>query len=860
MRREFASARADTRYARDQVVDITHIALAIELDIPGRAIHGVCSLTMVPIAATIRHVELDAAELDIHRVTVAGEEIPFRHDGDRLRIGLERARPVMHDADVDEPVVVDIEYSGHPRRGLYFIAPDAGYPDKPRQVWSHGQESDARFWFPCFDAPHQKASSEMIVTLPSRFFALSNGVLVDDQISGDVRRLHWQLAMPHSCYLITLVVGELVAIEDRWRDVPVLYYASPGREHDVVRTLRRTPEMLEFFSRAFDTPYPYPSYAQVFVSDFHFDGMENASATTLSDEFLLTERAALDGDHEALVAHELAHQWFGNLVTCRDWGESWLQEGFATYAEYLWREHRDGRDAAALELDDWASEYFTEDREGYRRRVRTKVYDHTFAMFDHHAYNKGGRVIHMLHRILGDDGFRRSIAAFLARHGAGRRNGSRGAGVVETHDLIRAVESATGRALDWFFDQWIVQGTGYPELTIRHEWDADQGQACLWIEQVQQVTSDTPLFRLPARVRYRVGQRDEDRAIEITRQRERLIVALEEEPSQVIFDPGKHLLAQVEFDKPVLMLAAELSGASEAIDRIDAARALAARGGHQAVRALIQALRDDRFWAVRAAAATALGEIGGGVAREALIAALARPAMSAGDHRTRRRVVEALGMMTGDERAGETLAALVERGDASGVVEAEACLALGKSRHPRAGAMLRQVVQRPSVDDGVRSLAYAGLAAARDRRAVPLLRAATVHGQPPQGRYAALSALARLAAGLDEREAREVRELAESLLDDRDKRMQDAAVEALRTIAHRDSIAALQRLVDRELHGPLQQQAQAVIRALEHGRAVQESLDAMRDELARMKQEMSGLVERIDHLEARHLEAGGDDH
>jgi aminopeptidase N len=193
------------------------------------------------------------------------------------------------------------------------------------------------------------------------------------------------------------------------------------------------------FSRKFGVPYPYPRYAQVFVADFIFGGMENTSATSLTDSVLLDERAAIDYDVDSLVAHELAHQWFGDLVTCRDWGEGWLNEGFATYAEYLWREHHEGRDAADLELEDWADSYFGEDAGRYRRTIATKLYDEPIDIFDHHLYDKGGRVLHMLRDWLGDDAFERTLAYYLRKHAGG---------LVESRDLARAVEDATGKVAD----------------------------------------------------------------------------------------------------------------------------------------------------------------------------------------------------------------------------------------------------------------------------------------------------------------------------------------------------------------------------------------------------------------------------
>ncbi|HUS30403.1 MAG TPA: M1 family metallopeptidase, partial [Kofleriaceae bacterium] len=304
MSREFAFPGTRPRYAPDRVVDIQHIALQLDVDPSKRQVAGIATLRGMVIAPNTRIVELDAVELTIEKVMVSAKSAGWRHDGKRLRIEL--AAPLPAGAEI----TLAIEYKGAPRRGLYFIEPDEGYPEKPVQVWSQGQDEDSRYWFPCVDAPSEKATSEVKVTVPANLFALSNGVLVSDKTSGGKRTLHWRLDVPHSCYLITLAVGDFGTIETKWRDTPVVYYVERGLEEAAERTLARTPQMLELFSQRFGVAYPYPRYAQVFVADFIFGGMENTSATTLTDTVLMDERAAIDYDIDSLVAHELAHQWF----------------------------------------------------------------------------------------------------------------------------------------------------------------------------------------------------------------------------------------------------------------------------------------------------------------------------------------------------------------------------------------------------------------------------------------------------------------------------------------------------------------------------------------------------------------------
>lgn len=832
MNREFAFPGTRPKFAPDRVVDIQHIALAIDVDPAKRSVAGTATLRGRVIAPGTRALELDAVELVIEGVTALGSPVVWKHDGRRLRIEL--AAPLSAGAEL----VVAVAYHGAPRRGLYFIGPDEGYPGKPVQVWTQGQDVDSRYWFPCVDTPNEKATSEVTVTVPSHLFALSNGTMVSDLTDGAKRTLHWRLDVPHSCYLITLAVGEFSEITTRWRDVPVVYYVQKGREAEAQRTLQRTPQMLEHFSTKFGVPYPYPRYAQVFVADFIFGGMENTSATTLTDTVLMDERSELDYDIDALVAHELAHQWFGDLVTCRDWGEGWLNEGFATYCEYVWREHYEGRDAADLELEEWADLYFGEDAQRYRRTIATKLYDEPVDIFDHHLYEKGGRVLHMLRAILGDDAFWRSIAYYLGKH----RHG-----VVETRDLARAIEEATGKNVDWFFSQWVIDGAGHPELNVSTTWDNASRIATVTVEQVQKLTPRTGIFRLPLALRFRVNDRDVDVPIEVSEAKHSFHVRLDAEPTQVIFDPGRVVLAYVSMEKPEPLWAAELAGATLVIDRLAAARQLAKRGGPAAERALVTALSSDPHWAVRAEAALALGVMRTPSARDQLALALAAEAHP----RARRFVAKALGDFVGDAPAADALARVVERGDASYFVEAEACLALGRTRSPRAGELLRRAAERPSFTDVIRQHAFRGLAEARDDSALPLLLEATRWGHITQGRRAASSALAHLVRGRRDREARDVRERLELLLSDRDFRVQAAAIEALHVIGDPAAIGPLRAMTGRELDARLTRRGREVIRDLEEGTPVSEDVRRLRDDLVELRSLVGSLRERIDLLETK---------
>ncbi|HEY0710776.1 MAG TPA: M1 family metallopeptidase, partial [Polyangia bacterium] len=328
MPRPFSPPGAPTHYLPDRAASAEHLRLEIDLDLERRSITGRATLNLRCRRDDVRAVTLDAVEMSIAEVTVDGKKTKFVYDGERLRVELDKPR------GRGDALVVTVAYACSPRRGLYFLGPDPHAPERPLQCWTQGQDEDARFFWPGLDLPAEKASSEILCTAPTGLFVLSNGECRSKVELPDGRtRWHYALEWPHPAYLVTLVCGPFVEVRDRApaTDVAVYYYAPPGKEADTKRAFGRTPEMIDFFSQRIGVPYPHRRYSQIAVPDFIFGGMENTTATTMTDQVLLDERAALDHDVEGLVSHELAHQWWGNLVTCREWSEAWLNEGFATY-------------------------------------------------------------------------------------------------------------------------------------------------------------------------------------------------------------------------------------------------------------------------------------------------------------------------------------------------------------------------------------------------------------------------------------------------------------------------------------------------------------------------------------------------
>ncbi len=827
MVKPFVTAETPFHYAPDRPVAVEHVRLEVDLDFDKKAVAGKSILRLRVRADDVKTVTLDAVEMTMGAITVDGAAAVSDYDGARLVVTLPR---LMRR---DEVFMVTVAYSCRPRRGLYFIGPDAARPEQPRQCWTQGQDEDSRHYWPGIDAPAEKATSEVICTAPRGMFVLSNGDLKQRR-DIDTKRTEWQytLDLPHSAYLLTLVAGDFVEIRDRAPEtgVEVFYYAPPGREADARRSLGHTPAMIDHFSQKTGIPYPFRRYSQIFVADFIFGGMENTTATTLTDQVLLDERAAIDHDVEALVSHELAHQWWGDLVTCREWPEAWLNEGFATYFEYVWREHARGRDEADIAFLADAEAYLGEAAR-YQRPIVQRQYDEPIDLFDSHTYDKGGRVMHMLRQELGDAAFFAALKIYAQTHAHG---------VVETRDLSRAIESTTGRNLDGFFDQWIRRA-GHPELGGSYSWNDERRVATVKLEQKQ---AGERAFVFTARLRFEVDGHTQDDVITMRERLQSFEIACKTRPTQMVFDPGDVLLKTIDMDKPLALWLRQLEAAPLAVDRVLAARVLAGKPEPRVLEGVRAALTNDPFWAVRVAAAQALGQMGGAEARDTLLASRTQT-----NPRVRRAVAAALGEFRDDAQVGEALVAWASTGDVSAFAEAQVALSLGRIRSPRAVTVLTTLLDRTSYQDVIRARALEGLGETGDEAALPVVTAAYQPGASFQVRRAAINAIGRLAEGHPQ--TRRLGERIENALADTDFRVRMDAGIALANLGDARAIPAIDRAAARELDGRAKRRLRRAIADLtERGRPVEQARK-LADEVDRLRRETIKLRDRMEKLEAR---------
>jgi len=820
----FSLAGTERKYERSRPYRIEHLFIDLTLDFETKSVRGRAVLDFQRVSPNESGLLVDATGFELESVRVDDgsglKPASYSYDGEVLTL-----------EGLPERGQLRIDYKATPKRGLYFLAPDEQVKHRPVQAWTQCQDEDARHFIPCVDKPHVKMTTELQATVPAGFQVLSNGERISAETRGKAPWTYrFKLDQPHPSYLLTLVVGHFDVVEDRTvtlgeRQVPISYLVPVGQAGSAARSLGETPRMLEFFSKRFGVDFPWQRYSQVVVSDFIFGGMENTTATTLYEHVLLDERAALDISSTDLVAHELAHQWFGDYVTCRDWSHAWLNEGFATFCEHLEREQRLGRDEYDYGVAGDVDTYLSEAGGRYQRPIVCRDYAEPIDLFDRHLYEKGGLVLHMLRRELTDAVFFEGVQRYLKRHAFG---------IVETTDLMRAFEEVSGRSLERFFDHWVYR-PGHPELSVKVSYD--DGLLSVALKQAQK-PGDVALFALPIEIEvmHNDGTRTRHHKL-VTEAHDVLTLPLDKRPLHVGFDPEQRVISKLTFEAPGDMLRHQLMEGSNALLRWTAADALSKKNDPASVKALgVTLAQDNEAWMVRVEAARALGKVRSDDAFEALMASL-----DTSHPKVRRAVVAGLGAFK-KPAAAKALQDLLSN-EPSYLVSADAARALGRTRQPGALETLKSLVDQASWADVIRAGALDGMASLRDEGALDVVAKRTRYGIPTRGRRAAVHALASLGEG------RKTREQLEDLLDDKDPHFKIDVVAALSALGDGKSRGAMRRALDRELDGRVSRRLREALRDLgdsptQDKKRVNDELESVRDELIELKNRLAKLEGR----------------
>lgn len=677
---------------RARTYDVIHYKLKLELDEAKKSVAGTATITFTPLGTSLDSIILDAEQLTIQSVSLSGSRLEFLNDSHELTLYL------PHSISLADTLTVAITYSCTPTKGLYFIQPDSTDPTRRHQIWTQGEDMDNRYWIPCYDFPNDKATSEIIATVPERYTLVSNGRLekTTHKKEDRTRIFHWRQSLPHSSYLIMLAAGEYEVLREPYGDIPLEYYVYKQYAPDAHRGLARTPSIMRFLEERIGISYPWEKYAQIFVNQFPLGGMENTSAVTLNEIYMFDARAALDFTGDDVIAHELAHQWWGDLVTCRDWTHLWLNEGFANYFGSLFKEQDKGRDEYQYEMMQQTKSILqTEEYRGRKPIVSGDSYTTN-------VYMKGSWVLSMLRTTLGESDFWKALGLYIRRHSFGN---------ADTHDLQEAVKDATGRDIDWFFDQWLYKA-GHPELTVKTKWDDSRSILAISITQSQEQDSVTGVFRFPLDIECTTPQGKSSRTVWITNQTEAVEFSLAGKPLMVIVDKGMKLLKAITFEKSMEEYLYQLAHAEDVPDRIVAAREVRRyKEDGNVFSVLVQSALHDSFWGVRMEAAISVGVMKNDGVKEALFE-IYRDTKS----RVRQAAIVAL-----EQFASDDVAAFIRNAaetDSSYLVLASCITAMESVDSTGAFDFARRYVDMKSYRDIARRAALGVFRNLRDPRAV----------------------------------------------------------------------------------------------------------------------------------------------
>lgn len=803
-----------------------HIRIQLRVDPEARSIAGTTMLKVVPLAEGLQSLRFDACEMHISGVRVDGFEARFEHDGSTLIV-----RPALPLSGKAHEVSVD--YSARPTHGVHFVHPDDAYPDKPVQVWTQSEAEAARFWFPCHDHPDDRSTTETIVTAPEEYQVISTGKLVSRTSSGGWSTFHWSENAPHSTYLNSFVVGKFIETEEIAEGVPIQCYVPEVKRRDTGRYFGLTPDMMRVFVELVGCNYPFEKYAQVAVHDFIYGGMENISATTLVDNRFPDERSEEDyaarysrpdRNHVELVAHELAHAWFGDLITLKHWPHAWLNEGFATYLEALYHERKYGKDEFRVNMQFKAQVYFEEDEGRYRRAIVESDYLYADDLFDSYVYEKGAWMIHQLRYILGDDIFFRGLRDYVKRFAFKNP---------DTHDFMRSLEETSGVSLESYFEQSFFK-TGHPELDVEYSWEEKGGAAHVTIRQVQRVDDQTPVFQFPCDIVFYTAKGRESRRVWVRGQDESYHFELGSEPRIVEIDPEGWLLKKLNFKRNRAHLVNQLESSEDALSRKQAAEALSSFKDDETVEGLKRASLTEQHWSVRAEAVRSIGKIGSKAALDALM-----ELRTVRHRKVRRAVVAAMGEFRGDVRVHAALKEALYH-DESPYVQCEAALSLAKSGASDAVESLREAMKLPSPEHGVTEASLEALGITKKDEVRETLREHLIYGKPTRVRVGALKGYIKLGS-LQENEVQLLKEIG---LQDRDFVVRSQLLATVGELHDKRFIDTLKRVAEQDPDNRNKRKAVEVLVDLE---SYQEdgSVSALKDEVEKLKSENREIKEKL---------------
>ncbi|MBW7887314.1 MAG: HEAT repeat domain-containing protein [Bacteroidetes bacterium] len=753
---------------RSRTYDVVHYKIEASFDEAKKMVIGKTSITLTPLLSAITEIVLDAEDMTVSSAVIGKEKQQFETKEKTLNIRLKRT------LKYGDTAVVVIDYTALPKKGLYFVQPDSLSPDKPHQIWSQGEDMDNHHWFPCYDFPNDKATSEVIATVNNSYTVLSNGKLlsVKENKKGKTKTFHWAISKPHSSYLIMIAVGEYAVLTDEADGIPLEYYVYKNQIEDAKICLSHTPKIMKFFNQRIGYKYPWEKYAQITIRDFMFGGMENTTATTMMDRILVyNARSRVDESPASLIAHELAHQWWGDVVTCKDWRHLWLNESFASYFDPLYFEYAEGEDEFTnLMYAAQQSGIFADKTFGRKPIVSSGSYTSNI-------YPRGASVLNMLRFVLGDEAFFRSLKYYITKHQFT---------AVDTDDLKKAVEEATGQNLYWFFDQWVYKA-GYPIFDVSYSYNDTTKTLALRVTQTQQQDSLTGIFQTPADIEISTSQKNIVERINIVKQDSTYLFSVNEKPVNVWFDKENKILKELHFEKSTDEWKYQALHGTDVVARRTAI--ITMRTQHEQknyIPLFASILQNDAFWAVRQEAAIALGMMKEQSAEktQALLSAL---------HDVHPKVRAEAAAQLRAVHTAEVSSALRKAiaGDSSYSVEANALASLAKVDSILALPLLKSKINEWSYGNRVSNAALNAVAELDSTSGIELALKKIQSDEDMYGRYSALSILRKYG-----KNNTAVIQTLIGLL--RDKSLNFGAISVLGEVGNVSAIPALSELAKKE--------------------------------------------------------------
>lgn len=574
------------QHERSRDFDAIHYKVTLDIDLNKGIVEGENQITLSPLNDNFDKVVIDAEFLVVSNViNIDGKKLKFEQKNNQVFISLNKLY------NHKDTLQLSVKYQLNKKiPGLNFIEATA---TNPLMVSSDCFPNKARQWIPCYDYPNDKVTTEMIITVDKKYKVLSNGRLVsikENNPQGTVT-YHWSQELPHSTYLINLSIADYAVIKDSLGSLPINYWVYKGLETNAKTTFRKTPYIINFYNKLYNFSYPWAKYDQV-ITSYMGGGAEAVSATILGQQIVMDTIAEKDYSMQGVIAHEIAHQWWGDLTTFRSWEHTWLNESFATYSEYIFTRFEKGEDEGAFGLLGKKNQYLNEAHNRYMRPIVFNKYNGPNDNFDSHTYPKGACMLHLLRYILGDETFFRTLSTFLHQNQFKP---------VDTHDLMKTVKEVSGKNMDWFFEQYIFS-PGHPVFEVTKSWNESTKKLTITVFQNQDSIPGVPIYTIPVNFGFGFPGKKIIKEVWLKNKMERFDFEFDSEPLLVRFDEGNWLLKELTFKKSIdeLLYQAEHD---DMIGRLEAVNELKTDSSNKAVLlVLARVATKDSFWAVRRAA------------------------------------------------------------------------------------------------------------------------------------------------------------------------------------------------------------------------------------------------------------------